>query len=297
LTRHHSRGFALAAVLPFALFLLVFAVYPLVQLVRMSLSHVEIQRGQFTWDFVGVDNFTRMLSDQVAQDSVISTAVFILGAVPLTIVLGTVLAILVERAVVLGGLARNVILWPAVVAPVVVSLMWLLILSPSVGALNKLLASLGLPAQGWLGSTWGARWSVIAVDVWHWTPLVFLLIYTAILGIDRELYEAARVEGATEMQVLRYIVLPLLRPALFAAFLIRLVMSIKAFDEMFLLTKGGPGTSTTLVSLHIRNVFFDQLELGYGAAFSVAIVVVTAVMVTVAALVRRLATRREAPAA
>jgi multiple sugar transport system permease protein len=293
--RVRGLGFAAWAVLPFALFMVVFAVYPLVQLVRMSLSHVTVERGAFSWSSAGLGNFSRMVEDEVAVDAVVATVIFIAGAVPLTIVLGTLLAILIDRAVVLVGVARNVVLWPAVVAPVVVSLMWLLILSPSVGVLNKVLATLGLPAQGWLGRSTGAMASIIAVDVWHWTPVVFLLVYTALRSIDRDLLEAARVDGASEARALWHIVLPLLRPALVAATLIRLVMCVKAFDEMYLLTRGGPGTATTLVSLHIRNVFFDRLELGYGAAFSVAIVAATAVVLGLAALARRLV-RREVPA-
>jgi multiple sugar transport system permease protein len=293
--RLKGLGFAAWAVLPFALFMVVFAVYPLVQLVRMSLSRVTVAQGEFSWSAAGLANFTRMLEDEVAADSVVATLVFIAGAVPLTIVLGTLLAILVDRAVILAGVARNVVLWPAVVAPVVVSLMWLLILSPSVGVLNKVLATVGLPTQGWLGRPTGAMVSVIAVDVWHWTPVVFLLVYTALRAIDRDVLEAARVDGASEARTLWHIVLPLLRPVLLAAALIRLVMCVKAFDEMFLLTRGGPGTSTTLVSLHIRNVFFDRLELGYGAAFSVAIVAATAAVLGLAALARRLV-RREVPA-
>jgi multiple sugar transport system permease protein len=293
--RVRGLGFAAWAVLPFAVFMVMFAVYPLVQLVRMALSHVTVEQGRFSWSSAGLANFTRILEDEVAADSVVATLIFIAGAVPLTILLGTLLAILVDRAVLLVGVARNVLLWPAVVAPVVVSLMWLLILSPSVGVLNKVLATLGLPAQGWLGRPTGAIVSVIAVDVWHWTPVVFLLVYTALRAIDRDLLEAARVDGASEARTLWHIVLPLLRPALVAATLIRLVMCVKAFDEMFLLTRGGPGTSTTLVSLHIRNVFFDRLELGYGAAFSVAVVAATAAVLGLAALARRLV-RREVPA-
>jgi multiple sugar transport system permease protein len=293
--RVRGLGFAAWAVLPFAVFMVMFAVYPLVQLVRMALSHVTVEQGRFSWSSAGLANFTRILEDEVAADSVVATLIFIAGAVPLTVLLGTLLAILVDRAVLLVGVARNVLLWPAVVAPVVVSLMWLLILSPSVGVLNKVLATLGLPAQGWLGRPTGAIVSVIAVDVWHWTPVVFLLVYTALRAIDRDLLEAARVDGASEARTLWHIVLPLLRPALVAATLIRLVMCVKAFDEMFLLTRGGPGTSTTLVSLHIRNVFFDRLELGYGAAFSVAVVAATAAVLGLAALARRLV-RREVPA-
>jgi multiple sugar transport system permease protein len=135
--------------------------------------------------------------------------------------------------------------------------------------------------------------SIIVVDIWHWTPLVFILIYAAIQGIEPDLVEAAEVDGATQAQVYRHIVIPLLLPAIAAATLIRLTMGAKAFDEMYVLTKGGPGTATTLASLYIRNVFFDRLDLGYGAAISVLVIAAITVVMILVAIGRALRPGRE----
>jgi multiple sugar transport system permease protein len=289
--RRWRIGFAGWAVLPFGVFMALFAVYPMVELIRMAFSKVRFERGQFLWSGAGLANFVQILDDAVAWKSVVNTVVFIGTTVPLTILLGTLLAILVDRAVLLHGVARNVVLWPAVITPVVISVMWLLILSPNVGVLNKVLASVGLPGQGLLGHGAGAMFSIILVDVWHWTPVVFLLVYTALRALDADILQAARVDGANEWQVLWRIVLPLLRPALAVAVVIRLIMGVKAFDEMYLLTRGGPENSTTLISLHIRNVFFDRLDLGYGAAFSLIVVLVVALVLALAIQLRRLPRR------
>lgn len=286
-------SFRLAALLPLAVFLLVFATYPTAQLVRMSLSAVNVVGGEFVWSPTGLSNYAEFPNDDVARYSFVVTVVFIAVTVPLTIILGTLLAILVHRSTVLAGLARNVLLWPALIAPVVVSVIWWLILSPNFGTLNKVLESLGLPPQGWLGSSTGAVVSIIVVDVWHWTPLVFILIYAAVQGIEPDLLEAAEVDGAKESQVYRHIVIPLLLPAIGAATLIRLTMGAKAFDEMYVLTKGGPGNATTLVSLYIRNVFFDRLDLGYGAAISVLVIIAIAGVLLIAAIGRALRPGRE----
>jgi multiple sugar transport system permease protein len=276
--------FRTVALLPLAVFLLLFAAYPMVQLVRMSFSDVNIIGGEFVWSGTGLSNYTAFPDDDVARYSFFITLVFIAVTVPATVILGTGLAILVHRSTVLAGLARNVLLWPTLIAPVVVSVIWWLILSPNFGTLNKVFESLGLPPQGWLGSPIGAVISIMVVDIWHWAPLVFILIYAAIQGIEPELIEAAEVDGANEWQVYRHVVVPLLTPAIVAASLIRLTMGAKAFDEMYVLTQGGPGTATTLVSLYIRNVFFDRLELGYGAAISVLVIVaVGAVLLLIAA--------------
>lgn len=280
--------FRVLSLLPFVAFSLVFALYPLVQLVRTALSDVALVDGAFRFSFAGPANFAELGSDGTAHYSFLITAVFILVTVPVTLALGGILAILVDRSVAFARVAHNILLWPAVITPVVVSVIWFLILSPNVGVLNKVLTSLHLPAQGWLAHAPGAIGSIMLVDVWHWTPLVFLLLYSALKGIDTDLMESARVDGASEWQVYTRIVLPLLRPAIFAAALIRLTMGAKAFDEMFLLTHGGPGHATTLVSLYIRDVFFDQLELGYGAALSMVVILAVGVALAVVLLGRKL---------
>lgn len=291
--RRSLRSFRVVALLPLAVFILVFAAYPTIQLVRMSLSDVGIVGGEFVWTPTGLSNYAQFPDDDIARYSFLITIVFIAVTVPATVMLGTLLAILVHRSSVLAGLARNVLLWPALIAPVVVSVIWWLILSPNFGTLNKVLESLGLPPQGWLGHSSGAVFSIIVVDIWHWTPLVFILIYAAIQGIEPDLVEAAEVDGATQAQVYRHIVIPLLLPAIAAATLIRLTMGAKAFDEMYVLTKGGPGTATTLASLYIRNVFFDRLDLGYGAAISVLVIAAITVVMILVAIGRALRPGRE----
>lgn len=295
--------FKVLSLAPLLVFLVLFGAYPIVELVRMALSDLTLRQGQFLWDFTGLANFVAALDDAVFATSLQNSAVFITTTTALTLVLGLLLALLTDRAAVLQRAARNVMLWPAILAPVVVSVIWLLILNPQVGVLNKILTALGLPEQGWLGLPTGAMASVILVDVWHWTPLVYLICYTALKGIDPSLYDAARVDGAGELQLLRRVTIPLLRPALLVAAGIRVIMGVKVFDEMFLLTHGGPGTATTVVSIYIRNVFFGDVALGYGAALSVLVVLLVLATLVAGTGTRRLVrlgaaarrTRRAAP--
>lgn len=284
-------GFAAVAVIPFVLFGLVFAAYPLFQVARMAGSDVQIRSGRFEWRWTGLANLRNAFSDALAWQSLANTAVFVLAAVTLSLLAGLALALLVDRAVLMLPLARNVLVWPAIVAPVVVSLMWLLVLSPTAGGLNKLLFNAGLPEQGWLAEGPTAMAAVVAVDVWHWTPVVFLFLYTALQAIDGSILEAARVDGAGEARVIRSVVLPSLLPAIGAVAVVRVIMSVKAFDEMYLLTRGGPDGATTLVSQHIKSLFFDSLQLGEAAAFSLTIVLVTAGALAVVAMLRRRAAR------
>jgi multiple sugar transport system permease protein len=274
------------ALIPFVAFGLLFAAYPLIEVGRMALSDVEIRGGVFQWSWAGFDNFAEVLSDPHSGRAIANTVIFVVASVVLSLVVGLVLALVVDRAVVMLPIARNMLVWPAVVAPVVVSLIWLLILSPTAGGLNKVLYTLGLPTQGWLGDGPTAMAAVIVVDVWHWTPVVFLFLYTALKGIDSSSLEAARVDGASEGAVIRHVVLPALRPAIAAVIIVRVIMGVKAFDEMYLLTAGGPDFATTLVTQHIKSLFFDNLEFGQASAFAFVVVLLTAVVLGVFMFVR-----------
>jgi multiple sugar transport system permease protein len=287
-----NTPFADACALPFLILIIGIAGYSWLQVVLMAFSHVRIQGGEFIWSSAGFDNFAAIFSNPLAVYSVGITVFFVAATVALSVLLGAALALLAQRSKRLSKLSQIVLLWPAIVAPVVVSLIWLLILSPNIGVLNKILDTLLLPTQDWLGTDFGALWAIILVDVWHWTPVAFLLIYTALCAIDQDAIEAARCDGANEWQIVRFIKLPMLMPAILSTVFIRAVMGVKAFDEMYLLTHGGPNHATTLVSLHIRDVFFDQLNYGYGSAFSVLIVVLMSLIIMAVLGVRALRRRR-----
>lgn len=270
--------FKYLTVAPLFIFALVLVAFPVGQLIWMAFGDVRMRAGSFDWTFVGADNFVRMLSDASFANSLRVSAIFIFFTVALTLLLGLVLALVVDRLVRVQQLAQNVMIWPAVVAPVVVSVVWLLLLSPQIGLLNKILNSLGMEGQAWLGEPVGAMVSIILVDVWHWTPIVFLFIYTALRGLDSSVLEAAEVDGATYWKALRHIILPLLVPAMIGAIAIRIIMGVKAFDEMYLLTFGGPGEATSVVTIYLRSVFFESFQYGYGAALSVTVVLLVVVL-------------------
>ena len=140
------------------------------------------------------------------------------------------------------------------------------------GLFNQALDGLGLPPVNWLGSTNLALMSVIVVDIWHWTPFVFLILFAAVEGLPVDVIEAAQVDGASNRQITWRIVIPMLREALAVAFIFRAIFAFKVFDEIYLLTSGGPGTATEVVNLHLYKVFFEQNQLGYGALLSVAFI-------------------------
>lgn len=266
-------GFPHVSLLPLTIVLIVLVAVPLVELVRMAFSDLKLSGGQFHWQFSGLDNFHAMAHDGVFWTSVYQTLLLVCGAVFLEIVLGTALAIIVENLGRAASLARNLLIWPAIVTPVAVGVTFSLILNPEFGILNSILDVLHLPTQAWLSSTTWALPTVIGVDVWHWTPFVFLLLLAALAGIDRSLYEAARTDGATPWQVIWHVTLPGIAPTITTAALLRVVLGFKVFDEVYLLTSGGPGTSTEVINTYIQDVFSAQGNLGYGSLLSLTVIV------------------------
>jgi multiple sugar transport system permease protein len=131
----------------------------------------------------------------------------------------------------------------------------------------------------WLGSVDYALWSIVAVDIWHWTPFVFLILLAGVEALPVDALEAARVDGANRWQMLFRIIIPLMWPALSVALMFRTIFAFKVFDEVFLLTSGGPGTATEVVALYIYKVFFTQNQLGYGALLSVAVILAISVFI------------------
>lgn len=265
-------GFQHLALLPLIAFLVLFVVYPTLELVRMAFSDLTLAAGTFRWDFNGLANLYTALEDTVFQRALLNTFLFVAAAVVLQVMLGTLLAVLVERGRYLSVVARNVLVWPAIITPVAISVTWWLILNIEFGALNYLLDALGLPRQEWLASSTWALPTLVAVDVWHWTPIVFLLVLAGLANIDQVLYEAARIDGASEWTLFRHITLPLLAPVLVVAALTRIVLGFKVFDEIYLLTNGGPGNATEVISTYIQRVFFDQVRMGYGAFLGLTVV-------------------------
>ncbi len=289
-------GFKHAALAPLALCLVLFMVYPAVELVRLAFSTVIPVGGEFVSEWSGLDNLDRALDDPIFGKAVWHTVAFVVGSVSIQLVLGTALALAIERARVLAAPARNVLLWPAIVTPVAVSVTWFLILEIEFGLLNRILDGLGLPVQTWLASTTWALPALIMVDVWHWTPLVMLVVLAGLANIDRELHDAARVDGASEWRILRSVTLPLLAPTLAVVAIARSVLAFKVFDEIYLLTSGGPAQSTEMVSTYVRKVFVDQVNFGYGALLGLLLLVCFAVGVALYGGWRLTRRRREARA-
>jgi len=273
----HRRGFVEAlnrtfrhwSLLPAVLVFALLTAYPIVNLLRMAVSTVEFKDGSEIWSFTPQRNWSQLLADTALAPVVVNTLVFVVVAVAIEMVAGLALALLIGGLTRGKALLRTLMIIPILVPPVAIGSMFKLMFNHDFGVFNQLLGYVGIAPVSWLGSTSLALLSVIIVDVWHWVPFVFLILFAAVEGLPKEVLEAARVDGATRGQLLRRVTLPLLMPALTVALVFRAILAFKTFDEVYLLTGGGPGTSSELLSLHLYKVFFEQNQLGYGALLSV----------------------------
>lgn len=260
-----DRHFKLLALMPAVILFAALTIYPVFELGVMSTSQITFQNTEIVREPAFWDNVALLREDWIFRRALVNTVIFVFVSTTLEMVLGFALALIVAELIRGRGLVRTTMLLPILIPPVAIGNMWRLMYNPDFGIINSLLTSVGLPAVDLLGSTSTSLLAVIIVDVWHWTPLVFLILLAGLEALPSDVMEAANVDGATFWQTFRWIILPLMMPALVVAFIFRSIMAFKVFDQIFLLTSGGPGTSSEVVSLYVYKVFFQQNQLGYGA--------------------------------
>ena len=219
-------------------------------------------------DWVGLKNYVNLLHDPNFRESFSVTLIFAAIVVSLELILGVGLALLLDRKLRGMTVLRTVFILPMMIAPIVVGLMWRYMYHPSVGVINKTLKSLGFESIPWLSSPDWALASVIIADVWQWTPFIFILALAALQTLPQSVMEASRIDGATGWQQILFIKLPLMMPVLIIAGLLRLIDAFKVLEVILVMTNGGPGLSTEILSLRISRTASEFRELGVAAAMS-----------------------------
>ena len=249
--------------------LLALTIYPLIYSVKISF---QSNSGAPTFQ-----NFTRLVSDQFFLSALAHTFVYAAIALTIEFLLGLALAMLLHGAIRGRNLFRALLLVPLMLPPVVVGVIWRLMLNSNFGALNGTLKRFGFNTEAltWTASPKLGMAAVIIADVWQWTPFMFLILLAGLQAIPQEPYEAALVDGSTPWQTFRYVTLPLLKPAILIALLLRTMDLLRVFDHIFILTEGGPGFATETLSLYIYRTAFRFSNFGYAAAMSFVLLLLT----------------------
>ncbi|MFF8713213.1 carbohydrate ABC transporter permease [Streptomyces sp. NPDC015184] len=223
--------------------------------------------------FVGLDNFRDMLGDAVFRKSIVNTVVYTFFTVPFGMMLGLLMALALHTGLKARGVFRTAVFLPQVTATVAIALVWLWIYNPGNGLLNTLLSFLGIDGPAWLSSTSWAMPSVILVGIWQGIGMKMLIYLAALQSLPKELYEAASVDGASKVRQFFSITLPLLKPATFFVLITSMISAFQSFDQIYILTDGGPANSTTMMTYEIYKSAFREFRVGYACAQSLVLFV------------------------
>jgi multiple sugar transport system permease protein len=271
---------------PTVLLVLAVLVYPLIEGARTSTGFYRF--GRRLRD-VGWDNYVQALHDPAFLGAVVTTLAFVAAAVVLETSLGLALALLCAKEVRFIRAIRGSLILPMIVTPVVVGIVFRLIYASDVGLVATLARSVGLAPPEILGRPNAAFAGLVLLDVWEWTPLMFLILLAGIQSLPVEPFEAAKVDGAGAWRTFVDHTLPMLRPTILVAVTLRSIDALTTFDQVYVLTRGGPGTATQLISIYGYQTFFQFQQFGYAAALliMVALVVIAAAGLAVGLMRRR----------
>ncbi|HEX3811665.1 MAG TPA: sugar ABC transporter permease [Mycobacteriales bacterium] len=280
-----------AFVLPAVLVLLALNIFPLIYSILLSFTHVNTSTG-LSFGHVTFINWKILWHDQDFWGSVKFTVIFTVIAVPLEYLFGFCLALLLRQQIAGGGFFRVLFIVPMLLAPVTIGFMWRMMYDESNGPIDAILRGLHLGSPGWLSDNSLSVVSVVIMDIWEWTPLLFILLLAGMQGIGQEVFDAARIDGANAMQVVLRIIFPIVAPISVMAVFLRMIDCFQVFGQIFLLTGGGPGTATTSTTLFAFFQGFQTFDLSYGATISLALLVLVIVVSLLFLMIARRVTRR-----
>jgi len=277
MTRGSRFSLFLMAAGPLA-FYAIFVLLPLAQSIQIS---TWSWNGLAEPSFIGLDNYTRALNDPLFIGAFRNTALWLIVAVTVPTLLGLLLAVLLDRPLRASRLYKSAFYMPITLSLVVVGQVWIWIYQPDWGLLNSVLTLLGLEdlTRAWLGDPGTSLAAVIVAWCWQQTALSLILYLAALTTIPRDLLEAASIDGASTWQQFRRIIVPLLRPASVVVISLAVINTLKGFDIVFMLTKGGPFHTSDNLAMFMYSETFFKYQLGYGAAIAVALFIVAIIVI------------------
>ena len=271
-----SARAALLFLLPSFVFVGLFSIFPVVESFRLSFYRLILTLPWLGQKMVGLENYTDLLSDPVARDSLGTTLLFIAVTIPLELLLGLGIALVLNQAFRGRGLLRAVVLIPWAIPTVVSSQMWRFIFNDRYGLANFIF--FGADTSRYiapLADPYLAMISIMAAEIWKTTPFAALIILAGLQGIPDDLYEAASIDGATAWKKFRHITLPLLKPALLLALLFRTIDALRVFDLVYVMTQGGPADATNVLQFYGYKKTFAEGMIGYGSAIAVTVFIMS----------------------
>ena len=262
---------------PAIIILFCVVIFPLVA--SLGLSFTDYNLTSNTMEFVGFNNYTIIWGDRSFLNSLSRTFLYLVMVVPSEFILGFGLALLLNKIQrKQRSIYTSIFLLACMMTPVVMGFMWKYMTHTNVGIFNYFLTSLGFEARPWLSDPHTALFTLATLDIWMWTPFMTLILVSGLVTLPKSLYEAASIDGASSAKQFRWITLPMLRPVIIVAIVLRLVDALRTFDPIVVTTKGGPGESTELISFYIYKVAFKFFEMGRAMAMSWILLIITIIL-------------------
>lgn len=265
---------------PAMLAIVAVAIYPMLSSLGLSFQEWRFNRSPVPSGFVGLHQFQRAFSDAAFLNSVTVTTEFTILSVSMTIVLGLAIALILQERSRTNLLVRSILIFPYAVSAVLKGFSFKFMLDQNYGILQLIIQTLIPPLKGyiWLGTPFWALFWLAVSEVYGWAFLYALMFIGALGAIPTDMFEAAKVDGANNVQVFYHITLPMLKPVLVIATLLKIIFSLKMFDQVVAMTGGGPGRSTVTINFFIYQVAFRNLDMGYAAAIAWILVAVLGVL-------------------
>jgi len=253
---------------PAVAFIVIMMVFPILYTLKNSLTDMNLASGGAS-SFVGLANYGALLRDTRFVSSVWRTCYFTALAVGVEVILGVAIALLLHRESRGKNLVNAIFLLPMMATPVAIAMVWLLMFEPTIGVANYVLQVFHLPPGLWIAGSSSVIPSLALVDIWEWTPMVTLIALAGLSNLPGDVYEAAKVDGASPWQQLWSITLPLLRPTIVVAGLLRFIDGFKTFDIIYTMTGGGPNYGSETLNIYIYQQAFNYYNFGYASSMLV----------------------------
>ncbi|WP_159716120.1 carbohydrate ABC transporter permease [Geminicoccus flavidas] len=254
--------------------LILMVAYPFISLLYYSTLNFSILNPAKGSEFIGLENYTRLLSRESVWERFVFTGQFVLATVVVQFCVGVAVAYAFQRNFRGRDLLFTIAMLPMMLCPIVVGFLWRYMFNSEWGVVNYLVTLLGFVKIDWLGVPGNALWAVVIADAWMWTPFVILLATAAFRGIPTDINEAAEIDGASPFFRFTRVTLPMSMPILLIAFLLRLIDAFKQSDLFFAMTGGGPGSDTETVAFRLGKIAFSHFYTGQASAFAVIMLVI-----------------------
>ena len=268
-----ERNLRILFPLPAIIFVALLMIFPVLYTLFLSFTNWNLTSGM-PLSFDGFDSYLRVLVEPRFRLAVGRTFTFTFLAVVIESFLGVAIALMLHRAFVGKSIAKLLLLMPLVATPVAVGIVFNLFYDPTIGLANFVLKSLGLPQGLWISDAGSVIPSLVLVDVWQWTPMITLIVLAGLAALSEEPVEAARVDGASEWQILRYVTIPMVMPVILTAVILRLIDALKTFDIIFAMTGGGPGYASETLNIMGFKYSFEYFRMGQSSVILVALFLV-----------------------